>query len=136
MESHQFDALVRSLHEPRSRRTAFGALLAGLLGPFELAAEWAAGASLSLQDAIAEVDAFARTAAGRVEAGRAATERVTARERDVLRLLVRGWSDKEIAAALGIARRTVSNHVVTIRAKLDAPSRAAAAAIAARDHLV
>jgi DNA-binding NarL/FixJ family response regulator len=61
---------------------------------------------------------------------------LTAREQEVLCLLVRGWSDKEIAASLGIGHRTVSNHVATIRDKLEAPSRAAAAAVAVRDHLV
>jgi LuxR family quorum sensing-dependent transcriptional regulator len=58
------------------------------------------------------------------------------RERDVLRLLVGGMTDKEIAAALGIGRRTASSHVEAIRAKLDAPSRTAAVAIAMRDRLV
>jgi DNA-binding NarL/FixJ family response regulator len=61
---------------------------------------------------------------------------LTPREREILRLLVAGWPDKEIATSLGVARRTVSNHVASIRDKLDAPSRSAAAAIAMRDHLV
>jgi DNA-binding NarL/FixJ family response regulator len=51
-------------------------------------------------------------------------------------LLVAGQTDKEIAAACGISRYTVSQHVVTIRDKLAAPSRTAAAAIAVRDGLV
>ena len=53
-----------------------------------------------------------------------------------MRLLVDGLSDKEIASVLGLSRRTVSSHVTTIRAKLDAPSRTAAAALAVRDHLI
>jgi DNA-binding NarL/FixJ family response regulator len=61
---------------------------------------------------------------------------LTPRERDVLRLLAQGWSDKEIAAELGMGRRTVSTHVAAIRAKLKAASRSAAAAIAARDRLM
>jgi DNA-binding NarL/FixJ family response regulator len=61
---------------------------------------------------------------------------LTSREREVLQLLVIGQSDKEIASALGIRRRTASNYVAEIRAKLDAPSRTAAATIAVRDHLV
>jgi DNA-binding CsgD family transcriptional regulator len=61
---------------------------------------------------------------------------LTARERAVLRLLVDGLSDKEIAAALGISRHTASNHVTAIREKLGAPSRAAAAALAIRDELI
>jgi DNA-binding CsgD family transcriptional regulator len=61
---------------------------------------------------------------------------LTPRERDVLRWLVQGASDKEIAAQLGIGVRTVATHVATLRAKLQAPSRSAAAAIAVREHLV
>jgi DNA-binding NarL/FixJ family response regulator len=61
---------------------------------------------------------------------------LTAREREVLRLLVEGLSDKEIAAALGIARATVSDHVSAIRAKLGVPSRAAASALAVRNGLL
>ena len=61
---------------------------------------------------------------------------LTQREGEVLRLLVDGWSDKEIAAALGMSRRTASGHVAVIRAKLNAPSRAAAAAFAVRDRLI
>ena len=61
---------------------------------------------------------------------------LTSRERDVLRLLVEGLSDKEIAAALGIARYTASNHVTAIRDKLGVSSRSAAVGIALRDSLV
>ena len=57
------------------------------------------------------------------------------REREVLHLLVDGLSDKEIAAALGITRHTVSHYVRVIRGKLSAPSRAAAAALAVRAKL-
>jgi predicted ATPase/DNA-binding CsgD family transcriptional regulator len=68
--------------------------------------------------------------------GRCASAGLTPREGEVLRWLVRGWSDKEIAAELGIGLRTVSTHVAAIRGKLDAPSRGAAIAIAMRDSLV
>jgi DNA-binding CsgD family transcriptional regulator len=61
---------------------------------------------------------------------------LTEREMEVARLVARGHSDKEIAAKLGIARFTASNHVSSIRAKLDAPSRAAVAAAAARAGLI
>ena len=53
------------------------------------------------------------------------------REREVLALLARGYTDKEIATALQIARYTAINHVAAIRQKLGVPSRAAAAALAA-----
>jgi DNA-binding CsgD family transcriptional regulator/energy-coupling factor transporter ATP-binding protein EcfA2 len=58
------------------------------------------------------------------------------RELDVLRLLVEGKSDREIAAALFISPRTVMRHVSSILTKLDVPSRTAAAALALRQRLV
>jgi DNA-binding CsgD family transcriptional regulator len=62
--------------------------------------------------------------------------RLTARERDVLHLLVAGKTDREIAAALFISRKTASDHVGHILAKLGVPSRSAAAAEAVRHGLV
>jgi DNA-binding CsgD family transcriptional regulator len=61
---------------------------------------------------------------------------LSSREREVLRLLVAGRSDKEIGAALGLGRRAAAYHVAAVRAKLGAPSRTAAAAIAVRDRLI
>ena len=49
----------------------------------------------------------------------------------MLRLLVAGRSNREIAAALFIAPKTASVHVSNILAKLGAASRGEAAAIAA-----
>jgi DNA-binding CsgD family transcriptional regulator len=47
-------------------------------------------------------------------------------------VLLTGASNERIAAALGIAARTVAVHVEHLRAKLAAPSRTAAAARALR----
>jgi predicted ATPase/DNA-binding CsgD family transcriptional regulator len=58
------------------------------------------------------------------------------RERDVLRLLAEGQTDREIAAALSISPRTVETHVARILTKLGLHSRTAAAAHAVRHHLV
>jgi DNA-binding CsgD family transcriptional regulator len=55
---------------------------------------------------------------------------LTSREREVLRLLVSGRSNREIAAALFIAPKTASVHVSNILSKLGAASRTEAAAIA------
>jgi DNA-binding CsgD family transcriptional regulator len=54
------------------------------------------------------------------------------REREVLRLVASGLSDAQIAAALVLSPHTVHRHVANIRAKLRQPTRAAAAAEAAR----
>jgi non-specific serine/threonine protein kinase len=100
------------------------------------AAAWEHGAALSFDDAVAEATAVA---VGRTEDGEAFAvppfDSLTRRELEVLRLLVDGRSDKEIAAALSIARPTASNHVAAILAKLGLPSRAAAAAYAVRYRL-
>jgi predicted ATPase/DNA-binding CsgD family transcriptional regulator len=61
---------------------------------------------------------------------------LTPRELAVLRLLVEGLSDKEIAETLRITRRTASKHVETIRDKFDVPSRTAAATYAARHGII
>lgn len=74
-----------------------------------------------------------------VERGASAPPRATLlspRERDVLRQLVDGKSDREIAAALFISPRTVMRHVAAILAKLNVPSRTAAATRAVREGLV
>jgi predicted ATPase/DNA-binding CsgD family transcriptional regulator len=60
---------------------------------------------------------------------------LTAREREVLRLLAEGRSNRDIAAQLFISAGTVKAHVANILAKLDLPSRTAAAAYAHRAKL-
>jgi non-specific serine/threonine protein kinase len=107
------------------------------LGEAAFAAAWRDGYALELDVAVEEAAAvFAGPQHGEDTASLGGAANLTPREREILRLLVAGRPDKEIATALGIGRRTVSNHVATLRGKLDAPSRSAAAAIAMRDHLV
>ena len=106
------------------------------LGAAVFAAAWDSGHALAAVDAVAEASALARQEGSATTRPPSAKDALTPRERDVLRLVAQGWSDKEIAAALGIGRRTASTHVAAIRAKLGAPSRSAAAAIAARDSLL
>jgi DNA-binding CsgD family transcriptional regulator len=55
---------------------------------------------------------------------------LTAREREVLRLLARGYTNREIAAELTISIKTTSVHVSHILRKLDVSSRLEAARIA------
>jgi NarL family two-component system response regulator LiaR len=63
-------------------------------------------------------------------------EPLTEREREVLRLLARGRSNKEIAAELVIGEKTVKTHVSNILGKLQVASRTQAALHAVRIGLV
>ena len=66
----------------------------------------------------------------------AAAGELSPRELEVLRHVADGLSDAEIAERLYLSPHTVHRHVANIRAKLRQPSRAAAAAQAARDGLI
>lgn len=57
---------------------------------------------------------------------------LTPRELEILHGLVAGHSDKRIATELGIARRTVSQHVSSILVKLNVANRTEAVAKALR----
>lgn len=70
------------------------------------------------------------------EAGVGAVDQLSAREREVLRLVARGLSDAQIAERLVISPHTVHRHVANILAKLRLPTRAAAAAAAGRAGLL
>ncbi|HST95378.1 MAG TPA: response regulator transcription factor [Microvirga sp.] len=61
---------------------------------------------------------------------------LTAREREVLRLLAEGASNKIIARRLGISFHTAKFHVASIAAKLDATGRTDAVAQAVRLGLI
>ncbi len=61
---------------------------------------------------------------------------LTARELDVLTLLVGGLSNPEIAARLWTSPRTISTHVERILAKVGVASRAAAATVAQEESLL
>ena len=61
---------------------------------------------------------------------------LTPREVEVLRLLARGLSNKEIAARLSISPKTVGNHAEHIYAKINAQTRAAAGLFAMQHGLL
>ena len=64
--------------------------------------------------------------------GSSNSEKLTQREREVLRLVADGFTDKEIAERLRLSAHTVHRHLGNVRTKLDVPSRSAAVSKAAR----
>ena len=61
---------------------------------------------------------------------------LTAREVEVLRLLARGLSNKEIAARLVISPKTAGNHIEHIYTKIGASNRAGASLFAMQHGLL
>jgi ATP/maltotriose-dependent transcriptional regulator MalT len=70
------------------------------------------------------------------DAGADGRGQLTQRQLEVLRLIARGLSNREIAAALFVSEHTVHRHVANILQRLDLPSRAAAAAYATSHNLI
>jgi DNA-binding CsgD family transcriptional regulator len=61
---------------------------------------------------------------------------LTARELQVLRLLIGGQTNREIGATLFVTEKTVEMHVTRILTKLNAPNRAAAAVYAVQQGII
>ncbi|MFT4040397.1 MAG: LuxR C-terminal-related transcriptional regulator [Thermomicrobiales bacterium] len=137
-------AMARRLrHHPRPGMREFRdrlqATLTVILGDAAYARAIEAGAALSLVEMLALARSVVeRSTLGEGEGGPRASgaQVLTPREREVLRLVGDGLSDKEIAIALGMARNTASIHVRRLREKLGAPSRTALAALAIRQRLI
>ena len=86
-----------------------------------------------LESAIRAVHAGGRKIPGVVAerlAGRMGGSDLTGRELEVLELIVRGRSNKEIGAALGISEATVKSHINSILGKLGVTDRTQAATTA------
>ena len=88
--------------------------------------------------AVAEAQRARRLLAGAIRSGDvgAPLPELTPREREVLRLVTEGLTNRQIAERLVVSEHTVHRHVTNILRKLDLPSRTAAAALAARLSLL
>ncbi len=108
------------------------------LGEPGFAAAWAAGRALPPEDAVAEALAIGPglAPADLTPLGPPCAIGLTAREQQVLRLLVNGRSNAEIGEALFVSPRTVQVHVGNILAKLGVGTRTAAVAVALQRELV
>ncbi len=120
--------VYHALTETRPHRPAFAPDAAAA----ELLAQVSAGKLC--RDAASAVLEAAGHARPRVVTTRPAG--LTDREVEVLRLVARGQSNKQIAAALGISARTAQHHVIHIYAKIGVSSRAAAALFAVEHRIL
>ncbi len=93
------------------------------------------GSGVSAHLATQLLDEFAKLAQG-VREGPSEAEKLTGREREVLELIARGASNKEIAQRLVIAENTVKVHLRNILDKLHLRNRQQAAAFAVQEGLV
>jgi non-specific serine/threonine protein kinase len=139
---------VSTLPERASFERAIGAARAAL-GEAAFAAAVAIGRTLPLAAALAEAQAVAEALATSADITEAVHSSGTAtapalapgsfglspREWEVLALLAKRYTDKEIAAALFIAPHTAETHVKHVLAKLGAANRREAAALAVRHGL-
>jgi predicted ATPase/DNA-binding CsgD family transcriptional regulator len=110
------------------------------LGEPAFIAAWEAGRALPLAQAVTEARSWlaelAAPGASAAPVSPVASFRLTSREREVLRLLPQGLTNKEIGAALFITERTATTHVAHIFAKLGVNSRTQAAALAVERGLL
>jgi HD-GYP domain-containing protein (c-di-GMP phosphodiesterase class II) len=117
----------QAMREPRPHRPP--------LSPDEAAAELRADVRAGRLDAEA-AEAVLGAAGHRVSRRREGPAGLTAREVEVLRLLARGLSNKDMAEQLVISPKTVANHVEHIYSKIGASSRAAASLFAMQQGLL
>jgi len=117
----------RAMREPRPYRDA--------LEPEQAAAGVRAEAKAGRLDADA-VEAVLGAADHRVSRRREGPAGLTPREIEVLRLLARGLSNKQIAASLVITPKTAGNHIEHIYAKTGASNRAGAGLFAMQHGLL
>jgi non-specific serine/threonine protein kinase len=117
------------------------------LGDMAFNATWQAGRTLTIEQAVAEAEHITAEiqppnpkaqppTPTDAEAAPAHLAGLTAREVEVLRCLVMGLSNPEIAEHLTVSRRTVDAHLHSIYSKLDVTTRTAAVRVAMEHKIV
>lgn len=90
------------------------------------------GVSVGIEDGLASLAAALVPEARGLPQRNPAVDRLTGRERDVLRFAARGMAGKQIATTLGISPKTVEQHKTRAFRRLGVPNQAAAVALIAR----
>lgn len=141
---------------PAPYRAAYTLLVATIrsaMGEAGMLTAWTAGRALPVDQVVAEALAGAAPApsftvtesaapaapAGAVPEGRSpgrGTSQLTPREQEIAILIARGLSNREIAGALVISKRTADTHITNILNRLGFDSRAQVAAWAAEQGLL
>ncbi|WP_460395473.1 response regulator transcription factor [Actinophytocola sediminis] len=109
---------VRAVPAPRAPQDSTMSLLPSSVRPDELTSAirmLSAGYSIVSED---EVEASP------ARSGRAATQNMTGRELDVLRLLAKGCTNTEMSKRLGLSESTIKSHVQSLLNKLSLKNRA------------
>jgi two-component system, NarL family, response regulator DevR len=137
LRSHCPDIHVLAVGPPGADRYLTACLEAGATGYL--------GRDVGLDQLVTSVRAVAdgrrsldrrSVAALRVPAASSNGRELTGRQLEVLRLLARGMSNRDIAGALAVSEGTVKFHLAKIMRHLDVPGRAAAVYAASRQGLI
>jgi DNA-binding NarL/FixJ family response regulator len=127
--------------EQASAADAHEALRSGAFGYMDAKGS-AEGLRRTLLGALRGESAFSREVLGRwlregqatPRPGRAArSDRLTARQREIIALIAAGATDKEVGSALGIRTATAQKHVANLLRRLGVPNRAAAVGLLIKD---
>jgi DNA-binding NarL/FixJ family response regulator len=127
--------------EHASAADANDALRSGAFGYIDANGS-ADGLRRTLLGALRGESAFSREVLGRwlregqatPRPGRATrTDRLTARQREIIALIAAGATDKEVGSALGIRTATAQKHVANLLRRLGVPNRAAAVGLLIKD---
>jgi DNA-binding NarL/FixJ family response regulator len=115
-------------------------VLAALVVLIAFAADWAVGRAGFQRVIVTALGDFRATETpnsfGHGDEQDLSAARLSPRQQEVLRQIVAGRSDRQIADALFISHRTASYHVSAIMSKLSAHTRGDAAVRAVRDGLI
>ena len=116
--------LLRVLHPSLARRLPESVAKAITGADLAAAVQRVAGGDAVFSPLLAGfvLDAFG-AAAGDVATGDDELDRLSAREREVMRLIARGYSYREVASELFISIKTVETHVSAVLRKLQLSSR-------------